>query len=300
MNLIENLIASGVILTTPILLAAIGGLVNREGGIVNIGLEAKMLAGALLALIVSGWTGSWLLGIIAAALTGGLIGLLFSFTVTRLHANMIVAGLGLNVLTAGIIGFVLKWTLGASRTFRMPGVALLPRIEIPLIERAPVLGSLVSGLDPLTWLAWICAALLPFFLYRTRMGLRLRAVGAAEEVSRSVGLSTAWLKDWSTVAAGVFSGLAGAHLSLGMVGLFNSGITAGRGFIALAAFYFGRNRPWPTALVCLLYGLLDAGQIRLQTFGLPPNLIQTIPYLMVVVALCVSGWRLTRLERSVP
>ena len=176
----------------------------------------------------------------------------------------------------------------------------MPRIDIPLLDRVPILGSLISGLDPLTWLAWGCTAFLPFFLYRTRMGLRLRAVGAAEQVSHSVGLRTAWLKDGSTVVAGVFSGLAGAHLTLGMVGLFNSGITAGRGFIALAAFYFGRNRPWPTTLVCLLYGLLDAGQIRLQTFGLPPNLIQTIPYLMVVVALCISGLRMTRRERSMP
>ena len=294
----DAVIASSMILATPILLAAIGGLVNREGGIVNIGLEAKMLAGALAAVIFSGAAGSWWVGVLAGGLFGALIGLLFSLTVTRLRADMIVAGLGLNVFVLGGIGFFNAWSYGTSGTVRIPGTELLPRINIPLVEDIPILGALVSGLDPLTWFAWASVVALPILLYQTPIGLRIRAVGSAEAVARSLGIRALAVRDATTVFAGFYSGLAGAHLALATIGLFNDGLTAGRGFIALAAFYFGRDRPWPTALVCLFFGFLDAVQIRLQTQGLPPKLIETIPYLMVLVALCLVGIRASRGRRT--
>ncbi len=298
--LLDQVLASSMILCTPILLAAVGGLVNREGGIVNIGLEAKMLAGALAAVIVSAAAGSWLAGVLAGGIFGGAIGLLFSLAVTRLRADMIVAGLGLNVFVLGAIGFFNAWEYGTSGTVRIPGTELLPRIDIPLVEDVPVLGALVSGLDPLTWFAWASVLALPVLLYQTPLGLRIRAVGSAEVVARSLGVRALAVRDATTVFAGFYSGLAGAHLALATIGLFNDGLTAGRGFIALAAFYFGRDRPWPTAFVCLFFGFLDAAQIRLQTQGLPPKLIETVPYLMVLVALCIAGIRASRERRSSP
>ena len=295
--LLDQIAASSMILATPILLAAVGGLVNREGGIVNIGLEAKMLAGALAAVIFSAATGTWWIGVLAAALAGAVVGLLFSLAVTRLHADMIVAGLGLNVFVLGGIGFFNAWNYGTSGTVRIPGTELLPRIHLPVVEDIPVLGSVLSGLDPLTWFAWASVAALPVLLYQTPIGLRIRAVGSAEVVARSLGVRALAIRDATTVFAGFYSGLAGAHLALATIGLFNDGLTAGRGFIALAAFYFGRDRPWPTAFVCLFFGFLDAIQIRLQTQGLPPKLIETIPYLMVLVALCIAGIRASQ-ERT--
>lgn len=287
--LLDQVIASSMIMATPILLAAIGGLVNREGGIVNIGLEAKMLAGALAAVVFSAAFGEWWIGVLAGGLTGAIVGLAFSLVVTRLGADMIVAGLGLNVFVLGGIGFINEWNFGTSGTVRLSGVELLPTITIPAIEEIPLVGALVSGLDPLTWFAWATVLALPAFLYNTPLGLRIRAVGSAEYVARSLGLPALAIRDATTVFAGFYSGLAGAHLALATIGLFNDGLTAGRGFIALAAFYFGRDRPWPTALVCLFFGFLDATQIRLQTQGLPPKLIETVPYLMVLVALCIAG-----------
>ena len=295
--LLDQVAASSMILATPILLAAIGGLVNREGGIVNIGLEAKMLAGALAAVVFSAAFGSWWVGVLAGALTGAGIGLFFSLTVTRLHADMIVAGLGLNVFVHGGIGFINTWNYGSSRTVRIPGTEMLPKIHLPVIDDIPLLGAVFSNLDPLTWFAWGSVLVLPVLLYQTPIGLRIRAVGSAEVVARSLGIRTLAIRDATTVFAGFYSGLAGAHLSLATIGLFNEGLTAGRGFIALAAFYFGRDRPWPTALVCLFFGFLDAVQIRLQTQGLPPKLIETIPYLMVLVALCIAGVQASRRHR---
>ena len=289
--IVEQILSASIILTTPILLAAIGGLINRHAGIVNIALEAKILAGAFVAVIVSSLTGSWLIAVLAAAASGAFVGLLFSLAITRMRADMIVAGLGLNFLVAGLIGFVLSWAFNSSGTLRMPDVQLLPKILPDPVAAVPVVGSMLARLEPITLFAWLSVLVLPFVLSDTRFGLRLRATGNAFRVAHAMGLAPKRMQDISTMIAGAYSGLGGAHLALASIGLFNEGLSAGRGFIALAAFYFGRNRPVPTALVCLLFGFLDATQIRMQTAGLPPKLIGTIPYLMVMLALCWAGWR---------
>lgn len=292
--MIEQIAAAAILLTTPILLAAMGGLVNRQGGIVNIALEAKMLIGAYVAVVVSSASGSWMLAVLAAALVGTVIGWLFSLTITRLGANMIIAGLGLNVLAAGALGFVMTILYGSSGTLRLPDTVLLPRLLPEGVSQVPLIGRMLAGLDPLTVLAWVSVAALPFLLGSTRIGLWIRATGNAAQVVRSVGLRPALVQDVSTAFAGFFSGLAGAHLALYSIGIFNEGLTAGRGFIALAAFYFGRNRPWPTAAACLLFGILDAAQIRMQTVGLPPRLMGALPYLMVLAILVLTQMRSLR------
>lgn len=292
--IVDQIIAASLVLTTPILLAAMGGLVNRQGGIVNIALDAKMLTGAFVAVVISSATGSWFVAVLAAAIAGAAVGYLFSLVITRAGANMIVAGLGLNVFVAGVLGFVLNWFYDTSGTLRLPDVQLLPKLLPETVERIPVIGVALAELEPLTIFAWLSVLVLPFLLANTRFGLRLRATGNAPQVARAMGISQRTVQDASTAFAGFFSGLGGAHLALASIGLFNEGLTAGRGFIALAAFYFGRDKPMATALVCLLFGFLDATQIRMQTAGLPPKLIGTIPYLMVLVALCIAGWRAHR------
>lgn len=296
--LIEQIIASSLILTTPILLAAMGGLVNRQAGIVNIGLEAKMLSGAFVAVIVSSATQSWFIACLAAALSSAVIGWLFSLTITRARANMIVAGLGLNILVAGALGFILSWVYKTSGTLRQADVVLLPDVLPKVFENIPLVGPVLADLDPLTIFAWAMVFTLPFVLANTRIGLWIRATGNAAHVTRAVGLRSLLIQDASTAFAGFFSGLAGAHLALASLGLFNEGLTAGRGFIALAAFYFGRDRPIQTAMACLLFGFLDTTQIRLQTAGFPPKLIGMTPYLMVLLALVFTSIRAHRKART--
>jgi len=294
--MIDPLIHAALLMTTPILLAAIGGLVNRVGGIVNIGLESMMLTGALVAVIISADTGSVVLALLAALVAGGIVGLAMSLVVTRLAANEIIVGLGFSVAVAGLVRFLLKSVYGVSGTFNPPGVVMLPRIEIPFVADVPILGAILSGQDPLTWFAWAMVPVTAFVLARTRLGLRLRAAGSAETTARALGLDPLAIRDASTVFAGAMSGLAGAHLSIGVVGLFNEGITGGRGFIALAAFYFGRNRPWRTALGALLFGFFEALQIRLQGRGVPAELVQMLPYLIVILVL--TGLGLANRRRS--
>jgi len=287
--MINLFLHAALLTTTPILLAAIGGFVNRMGGLVNLGLESMMLAGALVAVEVSGATGSALLATLAAAAVGAAIGLLMSLVVTRLGANEIIVGLGFTVAVAGLARFILKSVYGASGTYNPPGVAMLPRLDLPFLDGVPILGAF-SRLDPLTWLAWALVPAVAFALACTRWGVRLRATGAAEATVRSVGLQPLVIRDGSTVFAGLLSGLAGAHLSIGIVGLFNEGIAGGRGFIALAAFYFGRTSVARTALGALLFGVFDAAQIRLQGRGVPAEIVQTLPYVIVILVLTALGF----------
>jgi simple sugar transport system permease protein len=296
--MIEAFLHAAVMMTTPILLAALGGLINRIGGLVNLGLESMMLTGALVAVQVSASTGSAALGLLAAALAGAAVGYAMSLVVTRLQANEIIVGLGFTVATAGLVRYLLKSLYGVSGTYNPPGVAMLPRLDIAALDGVPVLGALLSRQDPLTWAAWALVPLTAFALKRSRAGLRLRATGSSEATVRALGLRPLAIRDASTTIAGALSGLAGAHLSIGVVGLFNEGITGGRGFIALAAFYFGRESPARTALGALLFGLFDAAQIRLQGRGLPAELVQTLPY--VIVILVLTGLGLADRRRRLP
>jgi general nucleoside transport system permease protein len=298
--MIDNVIHAALIMTTPVLLAAIGGLINRVGGIVNIGLDSMMLAGALVAVIVAANHGSWMLAVLAAGSSGALVALLMSLTITRLEGNEIIVGLGFNILAAGLVRFFLKSAYATSGTLSLPDITRIPRIDIPLIADIPVIGAILSGHDVLTWLAWALVPLTALFLAKTRPGLRLRASGAAPKAARALGLDPLSIRDASSVFAGFAAGLAGAYLSIGVVGIFNEGITAGRGFIAMAAFYFGRSRPGLTAIGALLFGFFDAFQIRLQGRGVPAELVQTLPYVMVLVVLTVIGLaaRKTRGVRS--
>jgi simple sugar transport system permease protein len=196
------------------------------------------------------------------------------------------------------VRFLLKSVYGVSGTYNPAGVVMLPQINIPGVQSIPVIGALVSGLDPLTWVAWALVPATAWFLVKTRAGLRLRATGAAETTVRAVGLKPLSIRDASTLFAGALAGLAGAQLSIGIVGLFNEGITGGRGFIALAAFYFGRTSPWRTALGALLFGVFDAAQIRLQGHGVPAELVQTLPYVIVIIVLTGLGLADRRVERA--
>jgi simple sugar transport system permease protein len=274
--MIQGLVMSALLLWTPLALAALGGLLHRVSGVVNIGLEGQMLAGALIGALVSGATGNWVAGVLAAGAASGVLGLLMSLCITRLGANEIITGLGFTIVISGLIGYLLRSVFEVSGTLRVAGLDPLPEI---------------AGLDPLFWLTIVLVPVIAWALKNTSAGLRLRATGAGFDAAGALGLPANRIRDIAGALAGVFAGIAGAHLVLGQVGLFNEDMVAGRGFIALAAFYFGRSRPLPTALACLLFAVFDAAQARLQTAGVPAQLIQTLPYLVVIAVLTVTAVR---------
>lgn len=287
----STVIASSALLAVPLLLAAMGGLLHRASGVVNIGLEGAMLSGAFVAGAVGGATGSSLLGFAAAALGAGVLSLLMTLVITRLDANQIVVGLGFNIVVAGVIGFVLQWKLGVSGTWRIDGLAVLPTIGTPAITGLPIVGPLLAEANVVMLLAVLAVPATAWVLRHSRYGLRLRAAGDAPTAASSQGVKVRMIRDSAGFIAGAMAGLGGAHLVLGQVGLFNDQMVAGRGFIALAAFYFGRNRPLPTALACVLFAFFDALQVSLQTGSALGQLFSTLPYLIVVLALAVSAYQ---------
>jgi general nucleoside transport system permease protein len=287
MDILTGTLAAAMVLATPLVLAAMGGLINMRGGIVNIGLEGMMVVGAFVAVLVSWKTGSALTAVLSAAAAGALVALPFTLVITRLGANEIVAGLGFNILVVGLIGYLLPVVFDTQGVLDPPRLADLPSVRIPGVDSIPVLGRIVSGKTPLTYLAIVSVPLVAWFLNRTTWGIRLRAAGQDPEAARAVGIRALAWRDMSTMIAGMFSGLAGAQLSIGIVTLFGKEMVAGRGFIALAAFYFGAARPWPTAAAAFLFGVVDALQVRLPGDVVPSQVVQMLPYLSVVVALTV-------------
>lgn len=295
----EVLLSTGLAATTPILLAALGGAVNRQAGVVNIALDGLMLVGAFVAVVVAWSTNSALLGVLGAAVVTAVVGWGFGAVITRLRANEVIAGFGFNIFVTGLLGYVLPVWYGQESTLMPTGLNGIGHWPVPLLSRLPFLGPAAFDLDPITYVSWLLVPVVWFFLYRTVTGVHMRATGANEETARAVGLPTLRLREMSTAIAGLLCGLGGAQLSLAAVQLFSKDMTAGRGFIALAAFYFGGAQPVPTALASFLFGLADAVSLRLQTVGLPDQVPEMVPYVTVVLALgVVMGARRMRAARA--
>lgn len=291
MHTFWSLIGTGLLQTTPILLAALGGAINREAGIVNIGLDGMMLAGAFVAVYVDWQAGSALLGCLAAAAAGALLGWLFALPITRLGANEIVAGLGLALLMPGLFGYLLPVFFGQASTLQPASIGAVGAWRIPGLSSIPQAGPVFFAQDPITYLSWLAIPLTWFLLRRTVLGTHLRAAGHGPDVAVAQGLPVPRLRELATMIAGLASAVGGAQLALATVQLFNKDMTAGRGFIALAAFYFGDCKPVPTAAAAFAFGIADAGSLRLQTAGLPDQIPEMLPYLAVVAALIVVALR---------
>jgi simple sugar transport system permease protein len=294
----ETLFATGLLETTPILLAALGGAINRESGIVNIGLDGMMLVGAFVAVYVDWQSGSPVLACLAAVGAGALVGYLFALPITRLGANEIVAGLGLALLAPGLFGYLLPIYFGQASTLQPDNIPSVGQWSIPGLSSIPWIGPVVFQQDPITYFSWAAIPLTWFLLRRTVFGMRLRAAGHSPEVAVAQGLSVPRLREATTMIAGLMAALGGAQLALATVQLFSKDMTAGRGFVALAAFYFGNSRPLLTAVAAFIFGFADAASIRLQTTGWPDQIPEMLPYLAVVAALIVVALRQRREERT--
>ncbi len=295
-DLIVNIAASTLRLATPLLLAAMAGLLSLQVGLVNIGLEGMMLAGAFAVVAFGFWLGSSWGGVVAAVLVGMMLAALFGFVVTRLKANLIVSGLALNLLAAGGTAYLLEILFNTSGTFSPPELDSLPNLQLPLLSDLPIVGRLLFSHSPLVYVSWLAIPVTAIFLYRTIPGIHIRAIGQNEEAARSVGIPVRRRQYLALMLGGALCGLAGAHLAVGDLALFREDMTAGRGFIALAAVYFAAGRPRYSALVCLLFGLFESLQFRLQLgSSTPPQFFQMLPYLMVVITLAViyarKEWR---------
>ena len=286
-------------LATPLIFCALAGLFSERSGVIDISLEGKLLGSAFAAAAVASVTGSVWLGLIAAVGVSACMALVHGFACITHRGDQIVSGLAVNILASGLtVTLGIAWfgrggqtpTLGPDQRFQP---ILLPFSEtlqdVPLF--GALYGELLGGHKLPVYLALIAVPLAALLLSKTRFGLRLRAVGESPEAVDSAGVSVPWLRYRAVILAGVLCGIAGAYLSTAHGAGFIREMSAGKGYIALAAMIFGKWRPWPALFACLLFGFLEAAASRLQGVELPvigqapTDLMLILPYVMTVVLL---------------
>ena len=297
--LILNLLDSTIRLSTPLLFAALAGLYSERSGIFDISLEGKMLAAAFASAAAAAVTGSAFYGLLAGVCAATAFALVHGLASITYRGNQIVSGVSINFIAAGltvILGGA--WFAQGGRTPPLPASARFRDIELPgaaALADVPVLGpiysGLVSGQNALVYFAFLMVPVTWFVLFRTRFGLRMRAVGENPAAVDTAGISVPWLRYRAVIICGILTGFAGTYIAIAQSAGFNRDMTAGRGYIALAALIFAKWKPVPVMFACLLFGLLDASAIRMQGVSLPllgqvpPQAIQALPYVLTIILL---------------
>ncbi len=267
---------------TPLIFAAMGGILSERSGVINIGLEGMMLIGAFFGIFGADLLDSWFLGIVVGVAAGAVLGLVHAFVSIHLRADQVVSGTGINIIAIGITGYVFIYHYGDQGT--PSDISRVPNVTLPGIEDISFVGEAIGKTNLLTWAALLLVPLLTLFLFRTRGGLRLRSVGEKPRAADSVGLPVLRTRYLAVVASGALAAAGGAYLSIALVGSFNEQMTAGRGFIALAAVIFGGWRPWGALAGACLFGFSTALAQRLPAFSESTAvLFQALPYVLTLV-----------------
>lgn len=293
-----DLAGASIRIATPLLLAALGGLLSERAGTFAVAIEGMMLAGAFGAAVATMTAGHPLPGIAAAIVAGMLVAAIVALATARFGTDQMVTGLAVNILAAGLTSYLLRALFGGrAPVIRFPALQPWP---IPLLSDIPVLGPVLFNQPPLTYLAFGLTIPIGIWLARTRAGLLLRATGENPEAVYATGTDPARLRMAAILGCGALAGLGGAALSLQQVGSFTDGMTHGRGFIALAALIVGRWAPVPVAITCLAFGLVSAVALRAQSWGLPVSsyVVQMMPYGLALIALAGIG-RAARLPAAI-
>jgi simple sugar transport system permease protein len=278
---------------TPLTFAALGGLFSERSGVVNIGLEGMMLAGAFFAVLGADKLGNWALGLLCAAVAGAVAAGIHAVVSIHLRADQIVSGTAINFLALGVTGYFFIEVYGENGT---PGsISQVPDVNIPGANHLGFIGRVFGHLNLMVWLMFATLILAYIVMFRTPIGLRIRSVGEHPRAADTVGISVYRIRYASVILSGILAALGGAYLSIGFVGSFNENMTAGRGFIGLAALIFGNWRPFGAFAAALLFGFSTALSFRLaQPWGNAAVLFQALPYVLTLIA--VAGV----IGRSIP
>jgi general nucleoside transport system permease protein len=287
--MLEAFLSSTISMATPILLAALGELLVEESGVLNIGIEGAMLCGAFFALAAAYFSGSIYLGMMAGIAAGVAINAMLAALAVNLAVNQVVAGTALNILALGITGVFYRHLFGV--TGKAFTVRALGAIPLGPLSKIPLLGPVLFEQNLLVYLAFILVPILAILISKTRYGLKLRAAGEHAEAADALGLGVMGLRWQALIASGVLTGLSGAYLTLAYADTFVEGISAGRGFVALAVVILGRWNPWGLAAASVLFGAAMALQFGLQALGtsMPYQLFLALPYALTLVVLAGVG-----------
>jgi simple sugar transport system permease protein len=276
------LVAATLRYATPLLFAALGGIVSERSGVINIGLEGMMLMGAFFGIFGADVLGSWVGGIAVAMAAGGLLALVHAVFSIHLRADQVVSGTAVNFLALGITGYMFLSHYGDQGT--PSDISRVPDVSLPVVKNIAFFGDAIGHTNLLTWIGLLLVPLLTVILFRTRRGLRLRSVGEKPHAADTVGVSVIRTRYAAVVISGMLAAVGGAYLST-FVGSFSQNITGGRGFIALAAVIFGNWRPGGALAAVLLFGYSSALADRLPTFSSSTAvLFQALPYVLTLIA----------------
>ena len=293
-----DLAAATIRISTPLLFAALGGLLSEKAGTFAVGIEGMMLAGAFTGAISAFAFGNVAFGFVSAALGGAVIGSLLAFATARCRADQMVTGLAVNVLVLGLSSFLLRGLFGG----RAPVIRLTPpgAWPLPWLSDLPVIGPVLFRQPAIVYLAFALVVPIALILTKTRAGLTLRAVGENPDAAFAAGSDPIRIRMLAIVAGGALAGLGGAVLALQEVGSFTDGMTNGRGFIALAAILVGRWTPVGAMAGCLIFGFVSALELRAQSWGLPVSsyVMQMMPYCLAL-ALLAGISRTARLPAAI-
>lgn len=276
--------------TTPILFAALASAVASKSGITNMALEGIMLFASLFGVIFSALFQSAWMGLLVTMAIGGFIGFFLAFFVLKLKTDEILAAIAINLIANGATILILLAVSGDRGVSSSVQSLQIQRIAIPVIENIPFLGKVISNQNILTYISLIMVVVVHMFLYKTPLGLRIRAVGENKDAAESVGISSKKVQYISLIISGVLASIGGFFLSGGYLTYFTTGMSAGRGFIALAAASMGGNTPIGAFLVSILFGAAQAMANILQLGSWPYELIQMLPYITTLVGLGIYSY----------
>ncbi|PPL19554.1 ABC transporter permease [Microterricola pindariensis] len=282
---VTGLLFGSVSLAVPLIFGALGGVISERGGVVNIAIEGQLLAGAFTSAVVATSTGSLVLGVLAALVAGVLVGMVLAVFAIKYLVDQVIVGVVLNVLVTGLTSFLFSQVLA-------PNAAMLntpprfPRLEIPLLSDIPIIGPVLFKQTVIVYVMYIAVAAVAYALYKTKWGLRLRAVGEHPKAADTVGIKVNATRFWNVALAGAIAGIGGSFFTLGSVGAFNKEMTAGAGFIALAAVIFGQWDPIKATLAALLFGFATNLQNVLGIIGspVPSEFMLMLPYVVTIFA----------------
>ena len=289
-----SFLSAAVRMAIPLAYAALGEMISQKSGTINIGLEANMLGGAFLGFAVTYWTGSLPLGFLAGMVAGACFSLLHAFFSIYLRQNQNVIGTALNLFALGLTSYMFQVIVNRTAG-TYPQISTLPTLPIPLLCKIPLIGDAFFNKDIIAYLLYALIIVLVWFLNQTAWGMSLVSVGENPKAADTVGLPVFRIKYLAAAFNGLMSGLGGAYLVLGQLGMFSENVTSGRGYIALSLVVFGRRNPVGVCLAALFMGAANALQFKMQALGvdMPIQVFTGLPYVLTVLVLAISALKKT-------
>jgi simple sugar transport system permease protein len=270
-------------ISTPILLASTGAIYSEKSGLPNISLDAAMIMGSFMAVYGSFFYANSNIGILYAAIIGAIIGLLYGIVCVYLGGDETVVGISFNLIGWGLTTFLLPVIFGTTGSFVSSDIIPLAKASIPLLSSIPLIGGIFTNQTSITYFSWIFVIITSIFLSKSKMGMIVRTCGENPQAASTVGYNVKLTRLLCSIITGCMCGIAGAHLSIGLMAMFSEKMTAGRGFIALAAVTYAKADPKKVLFISILFGFSDALSNYLQLLNWPSDLILCIPYIFVVI-----------------